>query len=328
MPRILITGAAGFLGSHLCDRFLKEGFEVVGMDNLITGDLRNLEHLFREKAFTFYHHDVSTFVHVPGALDFILHFASPASPIDYLKIPIQTLKVGSLGTHNCLGLAKAKKARILVASTSEVYGDPTVHPQTEEYWGNVNPVGPRGVYDEAKRFQEAMTMAYHTYHGLETRIIRIFNTYGPRMRLNDGRVLPAFIGQALRGEDLTVFGKGNQTRSFCYVDDLVEGIYRLLHSDYPYPVNIGNPDEITILQFAEEIIKLTGTKQKIIFKDLPKDDPTQRRPDITKARKILGWEPKVSRAEGLKITYAAFKALPNEALYKQEHRDFEGYVRK
>ena len=328
MPRILITGAAGFLGSHLCDRFLKEGFEVVGMDNLITGDLRNLEHLFKEKAFSFYHHDVSTFVHVSGPLDYILHFASPASPIDYLKIPIQTLKVGSLGTHNCLGLAKAKKARILVASTSEVYGDPTVHPQTEEYWGNVNPVGPRGVYDEAKRFQEAMTMAYHTYHGLETRIIRIFNTYGPRMRLNDGRVLPAFIGQALRGEDLTVFGKGNQTRSFCYVDDLVEGIYRLLHSDYPYPVNIGNPDEITILQFAEEIIKLTGTKQKIVFKDLPKDDPTQRQPDITKARKILGWEPKVSRAEGLKITYEAFKALPNEALYKQEHRDFEGYVRK
>jgi dTDP-glucose 4,6-dehydratase len=328
MPRILITGAAGFLGSHLCDRFLKEGYEVVGMDNLITGDLRNLEHLFKEKAFTFYHHDVTTFVHVSGPLDFILHFASPASPIDYLKIPIQTLKVGSLGTHNCLGLAKAKNARILVASTSEVYGDPTVHPQTEEYWGNVNPVGPRGVYDEAKRFQEAMTMAYHTYHGLQTRIIRIFNTYGPRMRLNDGRVLPAFIGQALRGEDLTVFGKGNQTRSFCYVDDLVEGIYRLLHSDYPYPVNIGNPDEITILQFAEEIIKLTGTKQKIIYKDLPKDDPTQRQPDITKARKILGWEPKVSRAEGLKITYAAFKALPQEVLYKQEHRDFEGYVRK
>ncbi len=328
MPRILITGAAGFLGSHLCDRFLKEGFEVVGMDNLITGDLRNLEHLFKEKAFSFYHHDVSTFVHVSGPLDYILHFASPASPIDYLKIPIQTLKVGSLGIHNCLGLAKAKNARILIASTSEVYGDPTVHPQTEEYWGNVNPVGPRGVYDEAKRFQEAMTMAYHTYHGLETRIIRIFNTYGPRMRLNDGRVLPAFIGQALRGEDLTVFGKGNQTRSFCYVDDLVEGIYRLLHSDYPYPVNIGNPDEITILQFAEEIIKLTGTKQKIVFKDLPKDDPTQRQPDITKARKILGWEPKVSRAEGLKITYEAFKALPNEALYKQEHRDFEGYVRK
>ena len=328
MPRILITGAAGFLGSHLCDRFLKEGYEVVGMDNLITGDLRNLEHLFQEKAFTFYHHDVSTFVHVPGPLDYILHFASPASPIDYLKIPIQTLKVGSLGTHNCLGLAKAKNARILVASTSEIYGDPHVHPQTEEYWGNVNPVGPRGVYDEAKRFQEAMTMAYHTYHGVQTRIIRIFNTYGPRMRLNDGRVLPAFIGQALRGEDLTVFGDGSQTRSFCYVDDLVEGIYRLLLSDYPYPVNIGNPDEITILQFAEEIIKLTGTTQKIIHKPLPKDDPTQRRPDITKAREILGWEPKVSRQEGLKITYAAFKALPKDVLYKQEHRDFEGYVRK
>ena len=328
MPRILITGAAGFLGSHLCDRFLKEGYEVVGMDNLITGDLRNLEHLFPRKDFTFYNKDVSNFVHVSGPLDYILHFASPASPIDYLKIPIQTLKVGSLGTHNCLGLAKAKKARILVASTSEVYGDPHVHPQTEEYWGNVNPVGPRGVYDEAKRFQEAMTMAYHTYHGLETRIIRIFNTYGPRMRLNDGRVLPAFIGQAIRGEDLTVFGKGNQTRSFCYVDDLVEGIYRLLLSDYPYPVNIGNPDEITILQFAEEILKLTGTKQKIVFKDLPKDDPTQRRPDITKAKQILGWEPKVSRAEGLKITYEAFKALPKDVLYKQEHRDFEGYVRK
>ncbi|MFY9343190.1 MAG: UDP-glucuronic acid decarboxylase family protein [Planctomycetota bacterium] len=328
MPRILITGAAGFLGSHLCDRFLREGYDVVGMDNLITGDLRNLEHLFPKKEFTFYHKDVSTFVHVSGPLDYILHFASPASPIDYLKIPIQTLKVGSLGTHNCLGLAKAKNARILVASTSEVYGDPTVHPQTEEYWGNVNPVGPRGVYDEAKRFQEAMTMAYHTYHGLQTRIIRIFNTYGPRMRLNDGRVLPAFIGQALRGEDLTVFGKGNQTRSFCYVDDLVEGIWRLLHSDYPYPINIGNPDEITILQFAEEIIKLTGTKQKIVFKPLPKDDPTQRRPDITKARQILGWEPKVNRAQGLEITYKAFKALPKEVLYKQEHRDFEGYVRK
>ncbi len=328
MPRILITGAAGFLGSHLCDRFLREGYEVVGMDNLITGDLRNLEHLFPKKEFTFHHKDVSNFVHVPGPLDYILHFASPASPIDYLKIPIQTLKVGSLGTHNCLGLAKAKNARILVASTSEVYGDPHVHPQTEEYWGNVNPVGPRGVYDEAKRFQEAMTMAYHTYHGLETRIIRIFNTYGPRMRLNDGRVLPAFIGQALRGEDLTVFGDGSQTRSFCYVDDLVEGIWRLLHSDYPYPVNIGNPDEITILQFAEEIIKLTGTTQKIVHKPLPKDDPTQRRPDITKARQILGWEPKVGRAEGLAITYEAFKQLPKEVLYKQEHRDFEGYVRK
>ncbi|MCR9248114.1 MAG: SDR family oxidoreductase [bacterium] len=328
MPRILITGAAGFLGSHLCDRFLKEGYEVVGMDNLITGDLRNLEHLFPEAAFSFYNHDVSNFIHVPGALDYILHFASPASPIDYLKIPIQTLKVGSLGTHNCLGLAKAKNARILVASTSEVYGDPMVHPQTEEYWGNVNPVGPRGVYDEAKRFQEAMTMAYHTYHGVETRIIRIFNTYGPRMRLNDGRVLPAFIGQALRGEDLTVFGDGSQTRSFCFVDDLVEGIYRLLHSDYPYPVNIGNPDEITILQFAEEIIKLTGTTQKIVHKPLPKDDPTQRQPDITKARAELGWEPKVARAEGLKITYEAFQQLPREVLYKQEHRDFEQFVRK
>ena len=328
MPRILITGAAGFLGSHLCDRFLREGYEVLAMDNLITGDLRNLEHLFPRKEFTFYHKDVSNFIHVPGPLDYILHFASPASPIDYLKIPIQTLKVGSLGTHNCLGLAKAKKARILVASTSEVYGDPHVHPQTEEYWGNVNPVGPRGVYDEAKRFQEAMTMAYHTYHGLETRIIRIFNTYGPRMRLNDGRVLPAFIGQALRGEDLTVFGDGSQTRSFCYVDDLVEGIYRLLHSDYPYPVNIGNPDEITIGQFAEEIIRLTGTTQKVVYKPLPKDDPTQRRPDITKARQILGWEPKVGRAEGLKITYEAFKKLPREVLYKQEHRDFEGYIRK
>ena len=328
MPRILITGAAGFLGSHLCDRFIREGYEVVGMDNLITGDLRNLEHLFPKAEFSFCHHDVSSYIHVAGELDYILHFASPASPIDYLKIPIQTLKVGSLGTHNCLGLAKAKGARILVASTSEVYGDPTVHPQTEEYWGNVNPVGPRGVYDEAKRFQEAMTMAYHTYHGVETRIIRIFNTYGPRMRLNDGRVLPAFIGQALRGEDLTIFGDGSQTRSFCYVDDLVEGIHRLLLSDYPYPVNIGNPDEITIAQFAEEIIKLTGTSQKVIYQDLPKDDPTQRKPNITKAREILGWEPKVSRSEGLAITYKAFQELPKEVLYKQEHRDFENYVRK
>jgi dTDP-glucose 4,6-dehydratase len=271
------------------------------------------------------HHDVSRRIELSGPLDYILHFASPASPIDYLKIPIQTLKVGSLGTHNCLGLALAKNARILVASTSEVYGDPLVHPQTEDYWGNVNPIGPRGVYDEAKRFQEAMTMAYHTYHGLETRIVRIFNTYGPRMRLNDGRVLPAFIGQALRGEDLTVFGDGSQTRSFCYVDDLVEGIYRLLLSDYPHPVNVGNPDEITILQFAEEIIKLTGTQQKIVFKPLPKDDPTQRQPDITKARAILGWEPKVSRAEGLKITYDAFRNLPDDLLYKQEHRDFKAF---
>lgn len=322
MKRVLITGAAGFLGSHLCDRFIKEGMKVVGMDNLITGDLRNIEHLFKHKDFEFYHHDVSKFVHVPGELHYILHFASPASPIDYLKIPIQTLKVSSLGTHNILGLARVKKARVLVASTSEVYGDPLVHPQTEEYWGNVNPVGPRGVYDEAKRFMEAMTMAYHTYHGLETRIIRIFNTYGPRMRLNDGRVLPAFIGQALRGEDLTMFGDGSQTRSFCYVDDLVEGIYRLLMSDYAYPVNIGNPSEITIREFGEEIIKLTGTSQKLISKPLPQDDPKQRKPDISKAREILGWEPKVSRAEGLKITYEYFKGLTKEELFKTEHRQF------
>lgn len=314
--KVLITGAAGFLGSHLCDRFIKEGFHVIGMDNLITGDLKNIEHLFKLKEFEFYHHDVSKFIHVTGNLDYILHFASPASPIDYLKIPIQTLKVGSLGTHNCLGLALAKKARILVASTSEVYGDPLVHPQDEEYWGNVNPVGPRGVYDEAKRFQEAMTMAYHTFHNVDTRIVRIFNTYGPRMRLNDGRALPAFIGQALRGEDLTVFGDGSQTRSFCYVDDLIEGIYRLLMSDYALPVNIGNPDEISLKDFAEEIIRLTGTKQKIVYKELPKDDPKQRQPDITKARKLLGWEPKVSRAEGLKITYAYFKGLPKEELNK------------
>ncbi|HEX8332296.1 MAG TPA: UDP-glucuronic acid decarboxylase family protein [Segetibacter sp.] len=315
--RILITGAAGFLGSHLCDRFLKEGFHVIAMDNLITGDLKNIEHIFHREDFEFYHHDVSKFIHVPGDLDYILHFASPASPIDYLKIPIQTLKVGSLGTHNCLGLAKDKKARILVASTSEVYGDPLVHPQDEEYWGNVNPVGPRGVYDEAKRFQEAITMAYHTYHGVETRIIRIFNTYGPRMRLNDGRALPAFIGQALRGEDLTVFGDGSQTRSFCYVDDLVEGIYKLLMSDYASPVNIGNPDEITLKEFAEEVLKLTNSHVKIIYKPLPVDDPKQRRPNITKAREILGWEPKVSRSEGLKITYEYFKSLPKEELNKQ-----------
>ncbi len=311
MKRVLITGGAGFLGSHLCDRFIKEGCHVIAMDNLITGDLRNIEHLFKLPNFEFYHHDVSKFVHVPGNLDYILHFASPASPIDYLKIPIQTLKVGSLGTHNLLGLARAKGARILVASTSEVYGDPLVHPQKEEYWGNVNPVGPRGVYDEAKRFQEAITMAYHTYHGLETRIVRIFNTYGPRMRLDDGRVLPAFIGQALRGEDLTCFGDGSQTRSFCYVDDLVEGIYRLLLSDYASPVNVGNPSEITIKQFGEEIIKLTGTQQKLIYKPLPQDDPKQRQPDITLAKQLLGWEPKVSREEGLKITYEYFKTVVN-----------------
>jgi len=310
--RILITGGAGFLGSHLCDRFIKEGFHVIAMDNLSTGSLDNIEHLFPLKQFEFYHHDVTKFIHVPGKLDYILHFASPASPIDYLKIPIQTLKVGSLGTHNALGLAKEKGARILVASTSEIYGDPDVHPQKEEYWGNVNPVGPRGVYDEAKRFMEAITMAYHTYHKVETRIIRIFNTYGPRMRLNDGRALPAFIGQALRGEDITVFGDGSQTRSFCYVSDLVDGIYKLLLSDYSSPVNIGNPDEITIKEFAEEIIKLTGSKQKIVYNPLPVDDPKQRQPDITKAREILGWEPKVNRKDGLKITYDYFKTVLNK----------------
>ncbi|MEJ6760257.1 MAG: SDR family oxidoreductase [Flavobacteriales bacterium] len=328
MPRVLITGAAGFLGSHLCDRFMAEGFEVLGMDNLITGNMENLEHLLGNPNFTFYNNDVSNFVHVPGKLDYILHFASPASPIDYLKIPIQTLKVSSLGTHNLLGLALNKKARILVASTSEVYGDPKVHPQTEDYWGNVNPVGPRGVYDEAKRFMESMTMAYHTYHGLETRIVRIFNTYGPRMRLNDGRVLPAFIGQALRGEDLTVFGDGSQTRSFCYVDDLVEGIYRLLMSDHTQPVNIGNPNEITIGEFAEEIIKLTGTSQKVIYQPRPVDDPMQRKPDITKAEELLGWQPQVMRAEGLKKTYEWFQSLPEERLYRKEHRDFAGFSRK
>src|SRR5215218_6081864 len=315
--RILITGGAGFLGSHLCDRFIYEGYRVIAMDNLITGDLRNIEHLFKIKELEFYHHDVTKFIHIPGPLDYILHFASPASPIDYLKIPIQTLKVGAMGTHNCLGLAKAKHARILVASTSEVYGDPLVHPQTEEYWGNVNPVGPRGVYDEAKRYMESITMAYHTFHQVETRIIRIFNTYGPRMRLNDGRALPAFIGQALRGEDMTVFGDGSQTRSFCYVDDLVEGIYRLLLSDYSLPVNIGNPGEISLKDFAEEVLKLTGTDQKIVYKPLPADDPKQRKPDITKAKTILGWEPKVERAEGLARTYQYFKALPSEEWAKQ-----------
>ena len=327
MKRVLITGAAGFLGSHLCDRFIKEGCYVIAMDNLITGRLENIEHLIGNANFHFVHHDVSNFVHVSGELDYILHFASPASPIDYLKIPIQTLKVGSLGTHNLLGLAKAKGARMLIASTSEVYGDPTVHPQPEDYWGNVNPIGPRGVYDEAKRFQEAITMAYHRYHNLETRIIRIFNTYGPRMRLNDGRVLPAFIGQALRGEDLTVFGDGSQTRSFCYVDDLVEGVYRLLLSDYIYPVNVGNPDEITISQFAEEIIELTGTTQKVIYKDLPVNDPAQRQPDIDKAREILNWEPKVARSEGLEITFAYFKSLSGEELYKKDHNSFEQYIK-
>jgi dTDP-glucose 4,6-dehydratase len=327
MKTVLITGAAGFLGSHLCDRFIKEGYKVIAMDNLITGDMSNIEHLLPLEHFQFCHQDVSQHVHVAGDLDYILHFASPASPIDYLKIPIQTLKVGSLGTHNLLGLAKAKNARILVASTSEVYGDPLVHPQTEEYWGNVNPIGPRGVYDEAKRFQEAITMAYHRFHGLETRIVRIFNTYGPRMRLNDGRVLPAFIGQALRGEDLTVFGDGSQTRSFCYVGDLVDGIYRLLMSDIAEPINVGNPDEITIGDFAEEIIQLTGTTQKVIYKPLPADDPMQRQPNIDKARALLGWEPKVSRQEGLKITYDYFKSLSESELYKHAH-DFKTFNKK
>ncbi|MHA4738225.1 UDP-glucuronic acid decarboxylase family protein [Dyadobacter sp. MSC1_007] len=326
MKRVLITGAAGFLGSHLCERFLKEGMYVIGMDNLITGDMRNIEHLMPNPNFEFYHHDVTKYVHVPGELDYIMHFASPASPIDYLKIPIQTLKVGAMGTHNLLGLARVKNARFIIASTSEVYGDPLVHPQTEDYWGHVNPIGPRGCYDEAKRYQEAITMAYHRYHNLETRIVRIFNTYGPRMRLNDGRVLPAFIGQALRGEDITVFGDGTQTRAFCYVDDLVEGIYRLLMSDYSLPVNIGNPTEITIGQFAEEIIALTGTDQKVVYKPLPQDDPKQRQPDITKAKEILGWEPKVSRAEGLRITYDYFRSLPKERLYEESnHRGFEGF---
>ena len=324
---VMITGAAGFLGSHLCDRFIAEGFRVLGMDNLITGDLKNIEHLKDSEQFTFIHHDVTTFVEVPGPVDYILHFASPASPIDYLKIPIQTLKVGSLGTHNLLGLAKDKKARILIASTSEVYGDPLVHPQKETYYGNVNTIGPRGVYDEAKRFQESMTMAYHRFHGLETRIVRIFNTYGPRMRLNDGRVIPAFMGQALRGEDITVFGDGSQTRSFCYVDDQIEGIYRLLMSDYSDPVNIGNPNEISILDFAKEIVRLTGSDQKIVFKPLPQDDPMQRQPDITMAKEVLGWSPKVARAEGMERTYAYFKGLTKDELYRSEHKDFSTHNR-
>ncbi|WP_370477437.1 UDP-glucuronic acid decarboxylase family protein [Tamlana flava] len=328
MKKVLITGAAGFLGSHLCDRFIKEGFNVIAMDNFITGDRRNLEHLESHPNFEFIEHDVTEFVKIEGNLDYILHFASPASPIDYLKIPIQTLKVGSLGTHNLLGLAKAKKARILIASTSEVYGDPLVHPQTEDYYGNVNTIGPRGVYDEAKRFQESITMAYHRFHGIETRVVRIFNTYGPRMRLNDGRVIPAFIGQALRGEDLTVFGDGSQTRSFCYVDDQVEGIYRLMFSDYSYPVNIGNPHEITIKEFAEEIIKLTGTTQKIVYKELPQNDPLQRQPDISLAKKILNWEPKIDRSKGMNITYNYFKKLSKEELFKSEHKDFKNHIKK
>ena len=328
MKKVLITGAAGFLGSHLCDRFIKEGFFVIGMDNFITGDKKNIEHLLDHPCFQFIKHDVTEFIRIDGELDYILHFASPASPIDYLKIPIQTLKVGSLGTHNLLGLAMAKKARLLIASTSEVYGDPLVHPQNEDYYGNVSTIGPRGVYDEAKRFQESITMAYHRFHGLETRIVRIFNTYGPRMRLNDGRVIPAFMGQALRGEDLTVFGDGMQTRSFCYVDDQVEGIYRLLFSDYSYPVNIGNPNEITIKDFAEEIIKLTKTNQKIIYKELPVDDPLQRQPDISLAKRLLDWEPQTDRATGMKITFDYFKGLSEEELYKSEHKDFTNHIKK
>ena len=325
MERVLITGAAGFLGSHLVDKFLSEGFEVIGMDNFITGSPKNIAHLSLHPHFTFIEQDVTEYIRIDGKLDYILHFASPASPVDYLRIPIQTLKVGSLGTHNVLGLAKAKKARVLIASTSEVYGDPLVHPQTEEYFGNVNPIGPRGVYDEAKRFQEAMTMAYHNFHGLQTRIVRIFNTYGPRMRLNDGRVIPAFMGQILRGEDLTVFGDGSQTRSFCYVDDQINGIFKLLFSDYHLPVNIGNPEEISILDFAKEIIKLTGGKSKIIFKDLPVNDPLQRCPDITKAKKLLNWTPEVDRETGMKKTFAYFKTLSKEELYQQEFKNFDKY---
>ena len=327
MKNVLITGAAGFLGSHLCDRFINEGFYVIGMDNFITGDPRNLEHLDSNPNFELIEHDVTEYISVDKDLDYVLHFASPASPIDYLKIPIQTLKVGALGTHNLLGLAKAKNARILIASTSEIYGDPLVHPQTEDYYGNVNSIGPRGVYDEAKRFQESITMAYHRFHGLDTRIVRIFNTYGPRMRLNDGRVIPAFMGQALRGEDLTIFGDGSQTRSFCYVDDQVEGIYRLLFSDYVYPVNIGNPDEISIKDFADEIIKLTNTTQKVIYKDLPVNDPMQRKPDITLAKKLLNWEPKVDRSEGMRKTFEYFKSLSQEDLFKKEHRDFSKHIK-
>lgn len=326
--RILITGAAGFLGSHLCDRFIKEGFFVIGMDNFITGDKKNINHLSNHSNFSFIEHDITEYISVEGELNYILHFASPASPIDYLKIPIQTLKVGSLGTHNLLGLAKAKNARILIASTSEVYGDPLVHPQSEDYYGNVNTIGPRGVYDEAKRFQESLTMAYHRFHGLETRIVRIFNTYGPRMRLNDGRVIPAFIGQALRGEDLTVFGDGKQTRSFCYVDDQVEGIYKLLFSDYSYPVNIGNPNEITIKDFAKEIIKLTKSNQKIVYKELPVDDPMQRQPDITLAKQLLNWEPKIQREEGMLKTFNYFNTLTEEELFKRDHKDFSKHIKR
>ena len=328
MPKtILITGATGFLGSHLCDRFIDEGFRVIGMDNFITGDKDNIQHLFNHPNFQFIEHDVTNHIDIEESIDYILHFASPASPIDYLKIPIQTLKVGSLGTHNLLGLAKVKSARILIASTSEVYGDPLVHPQSEDYFGNVNSIGPRGVYDEAKRFQEAITMAYHRFHGLETRIARIFNTYGPRMRLNDGRVIPAFMGQALRGEDLSVFGEGTQTRSFCYVDDLVEGIYRLLFSDYSFPVNLGNPGEITIIEFADEILKLTNSDQQICFKPFPEGDPLKRQPDITLAKKVLNWAPKITRKEGMKKTFSYFQNLSKEKLTKIDHKDFSKHIK-
>lgn len=327
MKRVLITGAAGFIGSHLCDRFIADGYHVIGMDNLITGHLKNIEHLFSHPSFEFYHHDVTKFVHVPGDLDCILHFASPASPIDYLKIPIQTLKVGSLGTHNLLGLARAKKAKILIASTSEVYGDPLVHPQSEDYYGNVNTIGPRGVYDEAKRFQESLTMAYHRFHQLDTRIVRIFNTYGPRMRLNDGRVVPAFMGQVLRGEALTIFGDGSQTRSFCYITDMVEGIVRILNSDYSNPINLGNPDEISIADFAEEIKKhYTNGTIDIVYKPLPENDPMQRQPDISLAKKLLNWEPKVSRKEGIEHTMNYFKNCSKEELFQEEHKDFSKYI--
>ena len=310
--KVLITGGAGFLGSHLSDRFINEGFQVIVMDNLLTGNIDNITHLFGNKDFQFIQHDVTEFIHVQGKLDYILHFASPASPIDYLELPIQTLKVGSLGTHKALGLAKAKNATFVLASTSEVYGDPLIHPQTEDYWGNVNPIGDRGVYDEAKRFAEALTMGYHKYHGVETRIVRIFNTYGSRMRINDGRALPAFMSQALRGEDLTVFGDGSQTRSFTYVDDLVEGIYRLTMSNYNQPINIGNPNEISILDFAKEIIELTGSSSKITFKELPNDDPKIRKPDIRRAQSILNWEPKYHRIEGLQKTLDYFRSEVNK----------------
>ena len=316
--RILITGAAGFLGSHLCDKFIKEGFYVIGMDNFITGTFENIAHLTNSEQFEFREHDVTHHISLDGPLDYILNFASPASPIDYLKIPIETLKAGSLGTLNLLGLARLKGAKILIASTSEVYGDPLINPQTEDYYGNVNPIGPRGVYDESKRFQEAITMAYHTHHGLDIAIVRIFNTYGSRMRLDDGRAIPAFIGQALRGEDLTVFGDGSQTRSFCYVDDQVDGIYKLLMSNYSYPVNIGKPEEITIYEFAKEVIALSGGNSKIVYMPLPKNDPLQRRPDISLAKKLLGWQPKTSREEGIQITFNYFKGvLAKQLQYKK-----------